>query len=465
VVALLVDLFSSADPEHLPGGRDLTIGEFLKNAERMLARQDVDAGVQARLRHALGKVYMARSQFQEARTHLGTALDRLRRSKGDEDPATAAVVHDLAKLAAQTGPKAEAAELLRQSLNLHRRIYGENHASVAQCMHDLADALDERAEKLTLIEGALALRRGLFGNGHISVAESLTALGVYHYEGGALDRAEREFEEAVEVARRAAPAGHPSTLWAMNDLAVVRHYLGRYEEAERLQRALLAEKRRIHGDETVPVAVVWGNLGTVLASMGNYGECEEAFRKARTLFVKLLGPEHVHVANATRNLARIRMFRGDYREASSLFRQALEVHRKVNGPDAGYWYMRGQAAVVDAGLGAATQAAKELRQILDHLSALGVPPLRQSDAQVALGFVLLETGKAGEAETSMRRALEARQKHLPPEHPAIAEAECGLGAVLAAQGKPEGGELLRRSLPRYKTWGLAVYASRAGAWM
>jgi hypothetical protein len=116
-------------------------------------------------------------------------------------------------------------------------------------------------------------------------------------------------------------------------------------------------------------------------------------------------------------------------------------------------------------LGAATKAAKELRQVLKHLSARDVPPSRQSDAQVALGFVLLETGKAGEAEVFMRQALEARKKHLPPEHPAIAEAECGLGAVLAARGKPEGGELLRRSLPRYRTWGLAIYASRAAAWM
>jgi tetratricopeptide (TPR) repeat protein len=425
----------------------------------------VDPAVLARLRHTLGKVYLARSQFEQARTHLESALALLRRqTQGIEDPASAAVVHDLARLAAQTRPKAEAALLLRQSLDLHRRLHGENHPSIAQCMHDLANVLDDRQEKLALIENALALRRKLYPDGHISIAESLTALGVYHYEGGDSRRAEQEFEAALSIARQTGPPGHPSALWAMNDLAVVRLQLGRFSEAEQLQRALLTEKRRIHGDGTVPVAVVWGNLGTVLAALGNYVECEEAFRTAQSIFVKLLGPEHAHVANATRNLARVRMFRGDYRESSVLFRQALDVQRKANGTDHGYWYMRGQAAAVTAGLGRTTEAESELRLVLSQLSSLGVPPARKSDPQVALGFVLLETGKAPEAEMLMREALEARNKYMAPEHPAIAEAECGLGAALAAQGKPEGRDMVRRSLPEYRRWGLAVYAPRLAMW-
>jgi tetratricopeptide (TPR) repeat protein len=297
------------------------------------------------------------------------------------------------------------------------------------------------------------------------VAESLTALGVYHYDGGDLRRAEREFEDAVNVARQAGPEGHPSALEAMNDLAVVRQQLGRFAEAERLLRALLDQRRRIHGDETVPVAVALGNLGTALAAMGKYRECEEMFRTAHTLFVKLLGREHVHVANATRNLARVRMFRGDYREAARLIREAVDVHRKVNGPAAGYWYMRGQSAVVTAALGQPVEAVKELRLVLNELSALGAPPARKSDMQIALGFTLLDAGRAREAETFMREALQARTKHIPLEHPSLAEAECGLGAALAAQGKREGRDMVRRSLPRYRTWGLAVYASRAAARM
>lgn len=463
VVAMLVELFSTADPEHVPGGRDITVGEFLKTAETLLVRQQADPVVLARLRHVLGKVYLARSQFQQAKAHLESALDQLRRAKGMEDPATAAVVHDLAKLASQTRPKAEAETLLRQSLDLHRRVHGESHTSVAQCMHDLAEALTDRPEKLALIQDTLALRRTLYPDGHISVAESQTALGVYHYEAGELRRAEGEFEAAVQMARQTGPAGHPSALWAINDLAVIRLQLGQFSEAEQLQRTLLAEKRRIHGDETVPVAIVWGNLGTALAALGKYAECEQVFRTAQTLFVKLLGPEHSHVANATRNLARARMFRGDDRESSALFRQAVQVHLKANGPDHGYWYMRGQAAIVMARLGRAAEAESELRLVLDQLAALGVPPARQSDAQVALGIVLLDTGKLRESETLLRQALEARRRGMPPEHPAIAEAECALGAALAAQGRPEGCDRIRRHLAKYQTWGLAIYAPRLAA--
>src|SRR5262249_42278318 len=125
VVALLVDLFSTANPEMVPGGTDLSIGEFLDRAERsVLDQRDADPRVQARLRHTLGKVFLARSQYPRARSHLEAALALFRQTDGKDDPSTAAVFHDLARLTAEVSPTSEAVPLLRQSLQLHRNIYG-----------------------------------------------------------------------------------------------------------------------------------------------------------------------------------------------------------------------------------------------------------------------------------------------------------------------------------------------------
>ena len=105
VVALLVDLFSSANPEYLPGGSDITLGEFLRKAENTIAQErNADPAVQARLRHTIGKVFLARSQYPQARTHLEAALAHFRKTNGEEDGATAAVLHDLAKLTAESRP-------------------------------------------------------------------------------------------------------------------------------------------------------------------------------------------------------------------------------------------------------------------------------------------------------------------------------------------------------------------------
>jgi tetratricopeptide (TPR) repeat protein len=251
----------------------------------------------------------------------------------------------------------------------------------------------------------------------------------------------------------------------MNNLSVVLQERARYRESEPLERALLVAKRRFIGSETVPVAITLGNLGAVLAHLGRHPEAEEAFRSAHALFVKLLGAEHTHVANAARNLARIHLLQGDNAAAVRWFREAVEVHRKANGSDAGYWFMRGQAAVAASRTGRAARAIPELRLVLDRLIALGVPPARTSDARIALGFVLLDSGKHAEATALFRESLEMRRKEMPADHPAIAEAECGFGAALATQGEPEGRRIVEHCWSAYKAWGLAdpVYLARTRA--
>ena len=456
VVALLVDLFSSANPEYLPGGSDITLGEFLRKAESTIAQErNADPAVQARLRHTIGKVFLARSQYPQARTHLEAALAHFRKTNGEEDGATAAVLHDLAKLTAESRPNSEAVPLLRQSLQLNRRLYGDSHPSVARSMQDLGSALTDRDEKRAMLEGALAIRRKLFNHPHADVADSLNALGTFHFNERNTMAAEREFNEALQILRQAAAPSHPLTLLVMNNRSVTLQQLGRYHESEPLERALLDEKRRIIGSESVPVATTWGNLGTVLAHLGRHSEAEESFRNAYALFVKLLGNEHLHVANAARNLARIRLLRGDSAGSARWFREAVEVHQRVNGTGVNYWFLRGQAAVATGRTGRRTEAISELRLALEKMASLQAPPLRTAEARTALGFALLQSGKAVEAEALFRESLELRRNGMAPDHPAIAEAECGLGAALAAQGKPEGRRMVERSWRRYRAWGLA----------
>ena len=322
-------------------------------------------------------------------------------------------------------------------------------------MQDLGSALTDREEKRAMLEGALAIRRKLFNDPHADVADSLNALGTFHFNERNTMAAEREFNEALQILRQVAAPSHPLTLLVMNNRSVTLQELGRYHESESLERALLDEKRRIIGSESVPVAITWGNLGTVLAHLGRHPEAEEAFQSAHTLFVKLLGNEHLHVANAARNLARIRLLRGDSVGAARWFREAVEVHQRVNGTGVNYWFLRGQAAVATGRTGRSTEAISELRLALEKMASLHAPPLRTAEARTALGFALLQSGKAVEAEALLRESLELRRKGMAPDHPAIAEAECGLGAALAAQGKPEGRRMVERSWRRYRAWGLA----------
>jgi hypothetical protein len=76
--------------------------------------------------------------------------------------------------------------------------------------------------------------------------------------------------------------------------------------------------------------------------------------------------------------------------------------------------------------------------------------------EVWFGFALLESGAARQAESLFRDALAFRRANLAANHPRIAEAECGLGGALGLLGRPREAEaLLARSLPVFRSWGLA----------
>jgi len=96
-------------------------------------------------------------------------------------------MHNLANCLNNQGRFAEADKLYRQTLEIYRRVLGEEHPDTLGSMNDMAMVLDSQghyAEAEKLIREALSLGRKLFGNEHRSTLESLILLvGVLNVEG------------------------------------------------------------------------------------------------------------------------------------------------------------------------------------------------------------------------------------------------------------------------------------------
>lgn len=458
VVAVLTEMLAAANPMNVPQGSQLTLGEFLKQTEkRVLESRNLDAGVQARLKHLLGAAYLERSQFAQARTLLEDALRQTRAAYGEEAEATAAVLHDLARLARFTEPPHKSIPLLRQSLERHQRLFGERHEKVAAALRELGMTLPVSDESRTLLERALSIERALASGPSTGLASSLAALGRHHLLAGDLNPAERFFSEALAVLNQLFPRGHPAGLSAATNLATVYQRQGRFREAAELNAALIEVKSRLIGPESIPVAIGFNNLGTALAESGNHRKAEEAYRRALALYVKLLGPHHALVANTTLNLGVLRRLQGDYSEASRLLRHAIEIQRRT-GDEKALWTMEGNLAQILFRQGRRAEARRRLAAALEKVRALSPKggDGAVADSQVRLGYALLESGAGREAEALFREALAFRRANLPARHPAVAQAACGLGAALASLGRSrEGEELLARHLPAFRSWGLA----------
>ena len=84
-------------------------------------------------------------------------------------------------------------------------------------------------------------------------------------------------------------------------------------------------------------------------------------------------------------------------------------------------------------------------------SEQGFSPSYAADGQIWLGIAEVRAGRAGEARSCFRRALEIRSTVLQGDHPKLAEARLGL----AVSGMPPPEMDFQADLELYRAWGLS----------
>jgi serine/threonine protein kinase/tetratricopeptide (TPR) repeat protein len=447
VSSFLVDLFKVSNPSEARGNT-VTAREILdKGAERIRGELKEEPEVRATLMATMGKVYNSLGLFDKAEGLLRDALEIRRRVLGHEHPEVAATMHSLAGVLLAKGDYAGAEALFREALSMRRKLLGNEHPDVASSLVGLADVLDDKGDYAgaeALFREALAMRRRLLGNEHPDVARSLIGLAdVLDYKGNYAE-AEALFREAIAMERKLLGNEHPHVAASLNSLAIVLYERGDYAGAEALYRESLAMQRKLLGNEHPEVATSLNNLADVLDEKGDYAGAEALYREALAMWRKLLGNEHPHVATSLNNLADVLDEKGDYAGAEAFSREGLALDRKLLGNEhrdvARSLRTLGQVLYHQHRLAEAEKAFRESLEI----GRKALPPDHPDIAfpLIGLGNVLVAEGQALQAEAMLRRGLEIRRKTLPKDNPRVAEAESALGACLTRLRKFDEAESL-----------------------
>ncbi|MBD2465714.1 tetratricopeptide repeat protein [Oscillatoria sp. FACHB-1407] len=133
---------------------------------------------------------------------------------GEEHPAVATSLNNLAALYASQGRYREAEPLYIQALDLSRQILGEEHPDVASSLNNLAGLYDSQgrySEAEPLYIQALDLRRQILGEEHPAVATSLNNLAGLYYSQGRYREAEPLYLEALNILFNRLGENHPNT--------------------------------------------------------------------------------------------------------------------------------------------------------------------------------------------------------------------------------------------------------------
>jgi tetratricopeptide (TPR) repeat protein/tRNA A-37 threonylcarbamoyl transferase component Bud32 len=489
VAQFMREMLSGVDPS-VALGRDATLlREILdRAAERMGTELSNHPEVAAELRYTIGNVYHALGQYEKAESIQREALAQARCLWGDQDTNVVESIRALANtlwrqgLNGQPSRLNEAERLLREALELYRRLVpeenlyaalllndlsvvlrdlarpdesetfcrqalairqrllGMQHLAVADSLHDLALVLDRpggRSEAEAVCRRAHGLRQKLLGDEHPDVANSLADLAGILRHQDRLAEAEVAFRQVVEMRLKLLGREHPTTASSVRDLAECLRAQGRSAEGEAFAREAVALRRKRLGDEHPEVAAALGELVLCLSDQGKLAEAEAAAREALAIQRKQLLSGHSGTFAAVKWLGDILRAQGKLGEAEALVREALALHRQQSGnPDRALLeLLESLASALEAQnrLAEAEAVWREELAVERELSGEEHPWVANSLMQ--LSDVLQRQGKHEEAEAAVRQALAIRRKVWGDHSPQVADALRWLGVVLENQGK------------------------------
>ena len=438
-------------PDHWP--RYAALAEHVIQFDRLSPPGSLDPGKAVGLLHQVALFLRFRSaRYADAVRLLRSSIDIASRQWGDSHRHTLTSMNNLAEMLHAQGDLRAARELQQRVLETRRRVLGEEHPDTLTSMNNLAVTLKAQGdlgEARELQERVLETQRRVSGKEHPKTLTSMNNLASTLHAQGDL-RGTRELQERVlETRRRVSGEEHPKTLTSMNNLASTLHAQGDLRGARELQERVLETQRRVSGKEHPETLTSMNNLASTLRALGDpvtARKLEEQVLEGRR---RVLGEEHPDTLGSTGNLASTLRALGDPVTARKFEEQVLEGRRRVLGeehPDT--LKSTGNLASTLQALGDPGGARKlQERALRGHLRLFGEEHPDTLTSMNNLASTLYEQGDLRGARELEEQVLETRRRVLGEEHPDTLTSMNNLAVTLHSQGDLAGArELLERGL-------------------
>ena len=341
VSELLIGLVTGADPYRTPDAKEPTVRNLLDvGAERIAKELGQEPEVQAEILTMIGRTYERLGVHDKALPVLQRALEIARRTFKSDHATLAQALNHLGVLLREQGRLEEAEPLLREALAMRRRVLGPEDKAVAITLVELGRLLGDRGrsgDAEPLFRESLEIRRKIFGEEHRETATSKSDLGRTLLWRGDLDGAEPLLRENVATTERVLGRDHPNTAAAKGNLALLLIARGELVAAEATLRDALEVKRRVFGEQHVEYAQTLNSLGILLERQGRLEEAQAIFEECLRIGSAQLTETHPRVLGFATNLARVRIGRGEGAAVESTLRHILTARQQIY--PAGDWHI------------------------------------------------------------------------------------------------------------------------------
>ncbi|HEU4927600.1 MAG TPA: serine/threonine-protein kinase [Vicinamibacterales bacterium] len=429
-----------------PGRRYASVDMLRQDIERHLAGLPVMAHRGGR-RYRIGKFVRRHRVEAAAATAVGAALViglsvavvQGRRATRERDRAEQALaesngVTDFLLELFRTGETGEVPATQLTALDLLRRgaLQADDlsnqpmvHARLLDVIGQMSFNLGRLDEAQARLEQAVAIRRS--AGGAEDLARSLIHLSWVHRTRNHHDRARPLVMEALDLRRRALPAGHPDIADALYELGWIAYGA----EQERLYRQALEILTPIPAAADRRMTMLQG-LATNLRRQGRLPEAVAAARDALAVAEGSYGPEHHTTGSAMIHLGdHVNDIEEDAAAAERLYRRGLELLTRHYG-EGSIRLLHGMNSLVGLlGSRGDTEAEAIARRALAiSQSATGPEHPRVADQMHKLASALTRLRRLAEAETLARESLALTIRAMGPGHQVVASSRLPLLAQI-----------------------------------
>ncbi|MEM1434748.1 MAG: tetratricopeptide repeat protein [Pseudomonadota bacterium] len=412
----LIDMMKRASP--IAGGSaDLTARELLAGASEQLEELARHPSARAGVQQALGEVYLALGETDQAEVLLQQSLEE-REAIGAPVTERAETLMTLGVVAFDRADFQLAVDHYERARALLLNSYDAEDFELIRPQHLLGNAyirLGRLTEAEQIIRNVLQLRRRHLGPVHLDIALSLDVLALVRTWQGDLTEAEGLFLEAHGQLEQSDNTGTLAYAGSLDNYGRLLMDSGRTELALDYHRNAVASLERLYGGDHINLAQSLNRVAYALAVLEDYDQAITIGQASAAMFRRLSDPPDFKIMVPLTTLARLYHEMGADAEAVAAGAEALAHTRR--GLGARHWRV-GALQVNHAIYGLAETGAgpveAEIRAGLEIISASEMAgTLVEAEGLKRLGEFYLATGAPDVGRRELEAALAVAEQASP----------------------------------------------------
>ncbi len=266
----------------------------------------------------LGVMYNETNQPQKAQPLLLKAKEIFERNK---DPQHAYALNNLAALYINLGQFEKAEQLYVEANQINQRLFGSNdHILYANTLNNLAQfyaEINQMDKAIETMKKSIDLKRKLLGENHPDYAIALDNLASIYLQQDDYKNAAPLSVQAAQIREKTLGPDHPLYARSLHTVAMVYQKSGDYRKAEELLLRYSAIMKANFGEKNADYSTSLNDLGVFYFSIGYLDKSESYLLKAAEIGKLTQGEKHPEYATQLDNLAKLYFLKNDFPKAAS----------------------------------------------------------------------------------------------------------------------------------------------------